>query len=61
MAADKGFTDAEINLGHCYMAGEGVEVNITEAKRYWERAAAKGNEHAIFALSRWFPDGQRRP
>jgi len=46
IAADQGYTDAEEVIGRCYSMGEGVEVNFAEAKRWWERAAAKGDEHA---------------
>ena len=42
MAADQGFTHAEFNLGnHYYRKG-----HLTEAARWYERAAAKGHEQA---------------
>jgi TPR repeat protein len=50
MAAEKGYTNAEEVMGQCYGMGEGVEVNLAEAKRWWERAAAKGDECAISNL-----------
>ena len=51
LAADQGHTDAENNLGCCYMTGEGTEVDLGKARCWFERAAAKGFKLAIEALT----------
>ena len=50
LAADQGLTSAENNLGMHYLNGVGVTRNLDEARRVFERAAAKGDEHAIANL-----------
>ena len=50
LAADQGLTEAEINLGMCYVHGYGVSADMNEARRWFVRAAAKGHEKAIFVL-----------
>ena len=50
LAADQGLTGAENNLGMHYMNGVGVTRNLDEARRVFERAAAKGEETAISNL-----------
>jgi TPR repeat protein len=51
LAADRGYTSAEYNLAISYKKGEGVDVDLEEARRWYARAAAKGHEKAAFALS----------
>jgi hypothetical protein len=51
LAADQGLTLAEANLGLCYKNGKGTEVDLGKARYWLERAAAKGDEHAIEALA----------
>ena len=51
LAADQGLTDAERNLAECFEDGFGVEKDLTEAMRWYARAAAKGNEKAIAAVA----------
>ena len=51
LAADQGFTTAEHNLGCCYQDGAGTEVDLGKARYWFERAAAKGHEHAIENLA----------
>ena len=51
LAADQGFTHAEVNLGVCYRNGQGTEVDLGKARYWLERAAAKGNENAIKLLA----------
>ena len=50
LAADQGLTGAENNLGMHYMNGVGVTRNLDEARRVFERAAAKGDKLAISNL-----------
>jgi uncharacterized protein len=42
-AADKGSTSAMVELGVMYAAGTGVPKDQSEARKYFERAAAAGN------------------
>jgi len=51
LAANQGFTFAEVNLGCCYRDGQGTEVDLGKARYWFERAAAKGNEKAIANLN----------
>jgi TPR repeat protein len=51
LAADQGYARGEHNLGCCYMAGEGTEVDLGKARYWFERAAAKGYESATQALA----------
>jgi TPR repeat protein len=51
LAADQGFTAGEHNFGTCYKAGKGTEVDLDKARYWFERAAAKGYQHAINALA----------
>ncbi|KAH8067518.1 hypothetical protein JL721_7633 [Aureococcus anophagefferens] len=46
LAADQDYTDAELNLGCCYINGEGTEVDPGKARYWFERAAAKGDREA---------------
>jgi len=53
LAGEQGLTEAETALGHLYAGGlDGVEVDFQEAKRWFARAAAKGDEEAKQALAR---------
>lgn len=49
-AAENGLTDAECAIGKCYVLGQGMPVDYTEAKKWLGRAAAKGDEEAIKCL-----------
>ena len=42
---------AEYNLGLCYEDGEGVDLDLEKARRWYARAAAKGYEKAASALA----------
>ena len=51
LSADQGYTHAETNLGCCYGDGTGTEVDLSKARYWLERAAAKGNERAKAILA----------
>lgn len=46
--AKRGDADAELRLGKLYANGEGVIVNMTEAVKWFEKAARHGNSEAQF-------------
>ena len=50
LAASQGFLDAQCNLGVSYARGDGIEVDLEEARRWWNRAAEKGHPTAIECL-----------
>ena len=50
LSAEQNFTDSLCMLGNCYLHGEGVEADLDEAKRWYARAAANGDERAIELL-----------
>ena len=52
MAAEQGLTEAEFNVGLSNEKGVGVERDVDEAKRWYARAAAKGDKSAIKSLAR---------
>jgi TPR repeat protein len=52
LAAKQGLIEAEYNVGFRYYNGRGVTQDLEEAKRWFGRAAAKGDEKAIDALER---------
>jgi hypothetical protein len=52
LSADQGYTTGEFNLGCCYHDGIGTEVDLSKARYWFERAAAKGHEAAIRELAR---------
>ena len=46
LAAKKGHSKAQVNLGYCYKQGEGVEKSISEAIKWYKKAAESGNIYA---------------
>ncbi|MFB1049393.1 tetratricopeptide repeat protein [Paraliobacillus sp. JSM ZJ581] len=46
MAADRGDSYGEFNLGLCYENGIGTQVNIKKAKYWYQKAALKGDDQA---------------
>ena len=52
LSADQGHKRGETNLGVCYKAGKGTEVDLGKARCWFERAAAKGHEAATRELAR---------
>ena len=50
LSAALGFTDAIYMIGWCYLHGTGVALDRAEAKRWYQRAAAKGDQMAVKVL-----------
>ena len=50
LSAAQGLTSALYQVGFCYAHGSVTETDLAEAKRWFERAAAKGHKGAIEAL-----------
>ena len=48
--AEQGFAHGQYMLGKFYAMGEGVEKDVTEAVKWYQKAAAQGDENAIAAL-----------
>ena len=51
-AAEHGDVDAQFTLGWCYYMGEGVEENVSEAAKWYRKAAEQGHAAAKDALKR---------
>ncbi|KAH8047520.1 hypothetical protein JL720_16093 [Aureococcus anophagefferens] len=51
-SASQGYFNAFYGLGKCLENGYGVDRDLDEAKRWYARVAAKGDEEAIAALER---------
>ena len=49
-SADQGFTHAMFMVGICYQHGIGAALDLEDARRWYELAAAKGNKLAIARL-----------
>lgn len=50
LAADQDETDAMVALAQCYESGKGVMKNEKVARRWYEKAASKGNRNALNIL-----------
>ena len=50
--AKSGYTSAYISVAFCYLDGTGVSVNQVEARKWLERAKAKGSSLAVKILAR---------
>ena len=48
--AEKGDTEAQLDLGRCYFHGNGIEPNSTETVRWWRKAAEQGHAEADVML-----------
>ena len=46
LSAEQNFTNAHFMVGRCYHTGQGVEVDVDEARRWYAGAAANGHEGA---------------
>lgn len=57
-AAEKGYAEAQLNLGVCYYYGRGVERNLPEAKKWFQAAAEQENSQAQYNLGLcYYEDG----
>ena len=50
LAAEQGDADAQINLGDCFLNGEGVAKSFEHAVHWFKLAAKQGQAHAKFNL-----------
>ncbi len=57
MAADNNVTNAQYVLGGMYEEGNGLPKDIAAARSWYEKAATKGHEIAIFSLARMYLAG----
>jgi hypothetical protein len=55
MAAEQGDSDAQYRLGDLYERGDGVELDIGQALKFYQMAADHGNTDALDALGRLAP------
>ena len=55
--AEQGDAAAQFVLGSMYRDGQGVEQDLTETLKWWEKAAALGNVDAQFALGNIYSGG----
>lgn len=53
-AADKGFVNANVKLGVIYYNGDGVRSDMEKSKAYFQKAAASGDEEALYFLREAF-------
>ena len=61
LAADRGFVDAQFNLGQMYFAGPVEMQNSVEAVKWFRRAADQGNVSAQYFLGTMYADGRGVP
>ncbi len=57
-AAEVGVAAAQLKLGECYAAGEGVGEDLGEAARWFRRAAEQGERRAQYALGMCYYRGE---
>ena len=56
--AEKGFAQAQYNLGVMYFNGKGVVKNYSNAIRWWNLAADQGNDKAQYTLGLMYEEGK---
>lgn len=56
--AEAGNELSQLNLGDLYERGDGVDENLNEAARWYEKAADQGNAKAKFFLGRMYYTGK---
>lgn len=56
--AQKGFADAQYNLGWLYANGNGLAVDIAQALDWWRKAARQGHADAQFAVALTYTTGE---
>jgi localization factor PodJL len=59
--ADAGFPMAQYRLAKLYESGEGVAVDLVQARQWTERAANAGNRQAIHDLAVYYVRGEGAP
>ncbi|NQZ10141.1 MAG: sel1 repeat family protein, partial [Algicola sp.] len=57
-AAEKGFVDAQYNLGTMYKKGQGVKLDYLQAVDWYQKAADQGDADAQFNLAIMYKNGQ---
>lgn len=55
--AERGYPAAQCNVGVMYARGEGVAQDVSEAARWYEKAAERGHARAQYNLGCMFCDG----
>lgn len=55
--AKSGDSQAQNDLGYCYLKGLGVKVNYVEAKKWFEKSSAQGNTNAMVNLGFVYQNG----
>ncbi|XP_074866139.1 death ligand signal enhancer isoform X2 [Carettochelys insculpta] len=53
LAADRGYSKAQFNVGLCYEHGRGTEKDLTKAALYYHRAASNGHPMAQYRCARF--------
>ena len=56
-AADTNFVEAQLVLGNCYAAGDGVPQDYVEAAKWWRKAAERNDAQAQFNLGTCYHHG----
>lgn len=59
--AQRGDAAAQFNLSRLYHFGHGVEVDISESRRWLEAAARQGHAEAVFSLGQYYHLGLGGP
>lgn len=57
-AANAGHRRAELDLGILYLRGQGVKRDLVQARAWLEKAAAKDDPYALYALGRAMEDSE---
>jgi len=55
--AESGDINAQIDLGVCYVKGDGVPLDAKKAAYWWQKAADGGNDVAQYYLGLLYLDG----
>jgi TPR repeat protein len=56
-AAERGNSDAQCNLAHCYEFGNIVDINLEKAVEWYTKAAEQGNAFALYSLGVCYEEG----
>lgn len=57
-SAEQEFPDAEVGLGELYLSGRGVRQDLTEAIKWFKRAAAHGNSFSCLKVAIMYFEGK---